>query len=109
MDCSTPGFPVLHQFPELAQTLVYLILCRPLLLLLSVFPSIRVFSNKSPSHQVAKYWSFSNSVNLSNENSGLISFRIDWFELLEIQGILENRSAKGTSYRPRCGGRILIC
>ena len=45
VDCSTPGFPVLHQFPELAQTPVHLILCRPLLLLLSVFPSIRVFSN----------------------------------------------------------------
>ena len=88
MDCSTPGFPVHHQLPELAQIYVhrvgdaihYLILCRPLVLP-SIFPSIRVFSNESAFRiRWPKYWSF--SINLSNEYSGLISFKIDWFDLL---------------------------
>ena len=65
----------------------HLILCRPLLFLPSIFPSIRVFSNESVlSIRWPKYWSFSLSISPSNEYSGLISFRIDWFDLLEIQG-----------------------
>ena len=69
----------------------HLILCRPLLLLPSIFPSIMVFSNESvPCIRWPKYWSFSFSMGPSNEYSGLISFRIDWFDLLAIQGILES-------------------
>ena len=69
----------------------YLILCLPLLLLPSVFPSIRVFSNKSALHiRWPKYWSFSFSTSPSNEYSGLISFRIDWFDSLVVQGTLKN-------------------
>ena len=68
----------------------HLILCHPLLLLLSVFPSIRVFSNKSVlCIRWPKYWSFSFSISPSNEHSGLISFRIDWFDLLAVQGTLK--------------------
>ena len=63
----------------------------PLLLLPSIFPSIRVFSNESALHiRWPKYWSFSFSINPSNEYSGLISFRIDWFDLLAVQGTLKN-------------------
>ena len=95
MGCSTPGFPVLHHLHELAQTHVHwvsgasnhLILRCPLLLLPSIFPSIRVFSNESALHiRWPKYWSFSFSISPSNEYSGLISFRIDWFDLLAAQG-----------------------
>ena len=69
----------------------YLILCRPLLLLPSVFPSIRVFSSESVLHiKWPKYWSFSFSVSPSNEYSGLISFWVDWFDLLAVQGILKS-------------------
>ena len=68
----------------------HLILCHPLLLLPSVFPSIRVFKWISCSHQVSKYWSFSFSISPSNEHSGLISFRIDWLELLTVQGTLKS-------------------
>ena len=84
MDCSTPGFPVHHQLPELTQTHVHrvgdaiyhLILHHPLLLLPSIFPSVRVFSNESVLlMRWSKYWSFSFSVSPSNEYSGLISFR----------------------------------
>ena len=98
MDCNTPGFPVHRQLPELAQTHVprvsdatHLILYHPLLLLPSIFPSIRVFSNESILHMRGpKYWSFSFSISPSNEYSGLISFRIDWFDLLAIQGTLKS-------------------
>ena len=69
----------------------YLILCLPLLLLPSVFPSIRVFSNKSALRiRWPKFWSFSFSTSPSNEYSGLISFRIDWFDSLVVQGTLKN-------------------
>ena len=69
----------------------HLILCRPLLLLPSIFPSIRVFSNESILHiRWLKYWSFSFSISLFNEYSGLISFRIDWFDLLAVQGTLKS-------------------
>ena len=97
MDCSTPGFPVHHQLPELAQTHVHesvmpsnhLILCHPLLLLPSVFPSIRVLSNESILHiRWPKCWSF--SVSPSNKYSGPISFRIDWLDFLAVQGTLKS-------------------
>ena len=71
----------------------HLILCHPLLLLPSIFPSIRVFSNESILHiRWPKYWSFSFSISPSNEYSGLISFRIDWLNLLAVQGTLCTRS-----------------
>ena len=69
----------------------HLILCHPLLLLPSIFPSIRVFSNESALHiRWPKYWSFSFNISPSNEHSGLISFRIDWLDLLAVQGTLKN-------------------
>ena len=69
----------------------HLILCRPPLLLLSIFPSFRVFSNESVlSIRWPKYWCFSFSMSPSNEYSGLISFRIDWFDLLAVQGTLKS-------------------
>ena len=69
----------------------HLILCHPLLLLPSVFPSVRVFFNESALHiRWPKYWRFSFSVSPSNEYSGLISFRVDWFDLLAVQGTLES-------------------
>ena len=68
-------------------------LCHPLLLLPSIFPSIRVFSNESALlMRWPKYWSFSFSISPSNEDSGLISFRIDWFDLLAAQGTLQESS-----------------
>ena len=76
----------------------HLILCRPLLLLLSVFPSIRVFSNESALHiRWPKYWSFSLSISPSNEYSGLISFRMDWLDLLAVQGTLKSLLQHHTS------------
>ena len=98
MNHSTAGFPVHHQFPEPTQTHVHcigdainhLILCRPLLLP-SAFPSIRVFPSESAlCIRWPKYWSFSFSISLSSEYSGLISFRIDWFDLLAVQGTLRS-------------------
>ena len=79
----------------------HLILCHPLLLLPSIFPSIRVFSNESAFHiRWPKYWSFTFSINPSNEYSGLISFRIDWFDLLEVQetlkGLLQHHGSKSS-------------
>ena len=69
----------------------HLILCHYLLLLLSIFPSLRVFSNELVLHiRWPKYWSFSLSISPSNECSGLISFRIDWFDLLAVQGTLQS-------------------
>ena len=69
----------------------HLILCHPLLLLLSIFPSIKVFSNESALRtKCPEYWSFSFSIHSSNEYSGLISFRIDWLGLLEVQGTLKS-------------------
>ena len=97
MDCSTPGFPVHHQFLELAQihnhrvgdAIQHLILCHPLLLLPSIFPSIRVFSNESGLHiRWPEYWSFSFSVSPSNEHSGLISFRLTSLISLLSKGLL---------------------
>ena len=69
----------------------HLVLCRPLLLLPSIFPSIRVFSNESTlCIRWPKYWSFSFNINPSNEPSGLISFRMDWFDLLAVKGTLKH-------------------
>ena len=69
----------------------HLILCHPLLLLPSIFPSIRVFSNESALRfRWPKYWSFSFSISPSNEHPGLISFRMDWLDLLAVQGILNS-------------------
>ena len=76
---------------ELVMPSNHLILCRPLLLLLSIFPSIRVFSNESALRiRWPKYWSFSFNISPSNEHSGLISFRIDCLDLLAVQGTLES-------------------
>ena len=79
----------------------HLILCRPLLLLPSIFPSIRVFSNESVLHiRWPKYWSFSFNISPSNEHPGLISFRRDWLDLLAVQGtlksLLQHHSSKAT-------------
>ena len=85
MDCSMPGFPIHHQLPKLAQTHVHrvgdaIILCHPLLLPPSIFPSIRVFSNESALHiRWTKDWSFRFRISPSNEYSVLIFLRIDWF------------------------------
>ena len=83
-----------------------LILCRPLLLLPSIFPSIRVFSNESALHiRWPKYWSFTFNISPSNERPGLISFRMDWLDLLAVQGtlksLLQHHSSKASIfYRP---------
>ena len=78
----------------------HLILCHPLLLLPSIFPSIKVFSNEPVLHiRWPKYWSFSFSISLSNEQSGLISFRTDWLDLLAVQGtlrLLQHHSSKAS-------------
>ena len=76
---------------ELVMASNHLILCHPLLLLPSIFPSIRVFSNKSAlCIRWPKYWSFSFSISPSNENPGIISFRMDWLDLLAVQGTLKS-------------------
>ena len=76
---------------ELVMPSNHLILCHPLLLLPSMFPNIRVFSNESALHiRWPKYWSFSFNISPSNEHSGLISFRMDWLDLLAVQGILKS-------------------
>ena len=100
MDCSTLGFPVhLSSSQSLLKLLStelvmpsnHLILCRPLLLLPSIFPSIRVFSNESAlCMRWPKYWSFSFSICPSNEHPGLISFRMHWLHLLAVQGTLKS-------------------
>ena len=99
MDCSTPGFPVLHCLPEFAKLMSieskmpsnHLILCHPLLLLPSILPSIRVLSNELAfGIRWPKCWSFPFSISPSNEYSGLISFRIDLFDLLAVQGTLKS-------------------
>ena len=93
LSCSTPGFPVHHQLPELAQTHVHWVgdAIQPSHPLSSpsptFFPNIRVFSDESVlCIRCPKYWSFSFSISLSNEHPGLISFRMDWLDLLAVQG-----------------------
>ena len=99
MDCSTPGFPVLHclhsllKFMSIESMMLFnhLILCCPLLLLPSIFPSVRVFSNGLALRiKWPKNWRFSFSICPSNEYSGLISFRTDWLDLLAVQGTLKS-------------------
>ena len=99
MNRSTPGLPVHCQLPELTQTtsieLVmpsnHLILCRPLIILPPIPPSIRVFSNESTlCMRWPKYLSFSFSISPCNEYPGLISFRMDWLDLLAVQGTLKS-------------------
>ena len=113
MDYSTPGFSVHHQLPELAQTHVYWVRdaiqpshpLDPLFLLPSIFPSIRIFSNESVLHnRWPKYWSFSFNISPFNEYSGLISFRMDWLDLLAVQGTLkslfQHHSSKASVLQP---------
>ena len=100
-DWSTPGSSVLHYLLEFAQIYVHwvggaicLILCCPLLLLPSIFPSIRIFFNESALHiRWQNYWSSSFSINPFNEYSGLISFRTDLLDFLAVQGILKSSPA----------------
>ena len=109
MNRSMPGLPVHHQLLEFTQTHIiesvipssYLILCRPLLPLPPIPPSIRVFSNESTLHmRWPKYWSFSVSIILSKEHPGLISYRMDWLDLPAVQGtlksLLQHRSSKAS-------------
>ena len=104
MNCSTPGFPVLPSLSPgvcsnscplnqwtISEPSNHLILCHPLLLLSSIFPSITVFSNESILRiSWPKYWSFSFSISPFNEYSELIAFRIDWLDLLTVQGTLKS-------------------
>ena len=106
MDCSMPGFPSITISQSLLKLMSiksvmpfsHLILCRPFLLLLSIFPSIRVFSKESVLHiRWPKYWSFSFCISPSNKYSGLISFRMDWLDLLVGQGALKSLLQHHTS------------
>ena len=99
MDCSMPGFPVHHQLPELTQTHVHWVsddiqpshpLSSPSSPAFNLSPHQGLFQWVSSSHQVAKYWSFSFSISPYNEYSGLISFRMDWLDLLAVQGTLKS-------------------
>ena len=110
MNCSTPGLLLHHQLPEFTQTIEsvmpsgHLILCRYLLLLPPIPLSIRVFSNESTVRmRWSKYWSFSYSISPSTEHPGLISFRMDWFDLLAVQGtrksLLQPHSSKASILR----------
>ena len=109
MDCSMPGFLSITNSQSLLKYMSvesvmpsnHLILCRPLLFPSSIFPSIRVFSNESVLRiRWPKYWSFSFSISPSNEYSGLISFRMDWLEILAVQetlkSILQHHSSKAS-------------
>ena len=107
MNCSTPGLPVrsLLKLISIESVMLssHLILCRPLLLLPPIPPSIRVFSNESTLRmRWPMYWSFSFSISPSNEHPGLISFRMDWLDLLAVQGALKNplqqHSSKASNY-----------
>ena len=110
MDCSTTGFPGHHISQSLCKLMSiesvmpsnHLTLCRPLLLLPSIFPSIRVFSNESVLRiRWPKYWSFSFNISPSNEHPGLISFRMDWLDLLAVQetlkSLLQHYSSKAST------------
>ena len=113
MNPSTPGLLAHHQLPEFIQTQVHrelvmpsshLIVCRPLLLLHPIPPSIRVFSNESILHmRWPKYWSFSFNISPSNEHARLISFRMDWLDLLAAQGalksLLQHHSSKASIFQ----------
>ena len=99
MDCSTPGFLsftiswILLKLMSIESMMSsnHIILCHPLLLLSSIFPRVRVFTNKSAlCIKKPKHWCFNFSISPSNEYSGLISFRMDWFDLLAVQGTLKS-------------------
>ena len=111
MNCSTPDLLVHHQLPEFTQTHIHWVgdAIQPLsslLLLPSIFPSIRVFSNESVLCIIfdQSFWSFSFSISPSNEYSGLISFRMDWLDLPEVQGtlksLLQHHSSKASILQP---------
>ena len=119
MDCSTPGLVSITNsqsllklmYIELAMPCNHLILCCPLLLPSSIFPSIRVFSNESVLHMMwPNYWSFSFSISPSNEYSRLISFRMDWLDLLAVQGtlkrLLQHHSSKASI--PQCSAFYIV-
>ena len=121
MKRSTPGLPVHHQLLEFTQTHVHrvkmpsnhLILCRPLLLLPSIFPSIRVFSNESVLRiRQPKYWNFSFNISPSNEHPGLISFRMDGLDLLAVQGtlksLLQHHSSKASILQCSAFSNVLL-
>ena len=112
MDCSMPGLPAHHQFLGFTQTHVHWVSeaiqtfhpLLPLLVLPSIFPSIMVFSNESTFHmRWPKYWSFSFNISPSNQDSGLICFRMDWFNLPAVQGtlkiLLQHQSSKASILR----------
>ena len=112
MNCSTPGLLAHYQLQESTKPMSvvsvmpsnHLILCRPLLLLSSIFPSISFFSNGSALHsRWPKYWSFSFKISPSNKHPGLISFRMDWLDLLAVQGtlksLLQHHSSKASVLR----------
>ena len=114
MNCSMPDLPVHHQLLESTQPRSiesvmpssHLILCRPLLLLPPIPPSIRVFSNESTlCIRWPKYWSFSFSISPSNEHPGLITFRMDWLDLLAVQGTQSAHLHTDFS-RSRSGGLV---
>ena len=99
MNCSTPGLPVHHQLLSLPKFMSiesvmpsnHLILCGSLVLLPTIFPNIRLFSNESALHITwPKYWSFSFNISLSKEHPGLIFFRMHWWDLLAVQGTLKS-------------------
>ena len=119
MNCSTPGLPVHQQLPnsfrfmaiELVMPSNHLILWHPLLLLPSIFPSIRVFSNESVlCVRWPKHWSFSFNISPSNEYSGLISFRMDWLDLLAVQVTLKSLFQHHSSKAPilRCSAFFIV-
>ena len=111
MDCRILGLPVHRQLQKLLKLTSiksvmpsnHLILCHPLFLLPSIFPRIRGFSNESVRIRWPKYWSFSFSICPSNEYSGLISFRMDWLDLLAVQGtlkgLIQHHSSKASILR----------
>ena len=119
MDCLMSGFPVLSvtnsrsllklMSIESVMPSNHLILCRPLLFLPSIFPRFKVFSNESVlCIRWPKYWSFSFSISPSNEYSGLTSFRIDWFDLLAVQGTLKSLLQHNGSKRQFFGAQLSL-
>ena len=112
MDQSTPGLPLYQQLPEFILKLIpvelvmpsnHLNLCHPLLFPPSIFPSIRVFSNESVFRiRWPNYWSFGFSISPYNNYSGLISCRVDWFDLLAVQGTLKSLLQHHRKLRVQC-------
>ena len=118
MDSSMPGFPITSSQSLLKLMSIqsvmpfnHLILCHPLLFLPSIFPSIRVFSSELALRiRWPKYWSFSFSISISNKYSGLISFRMDWLDLLAVQGtlksLLQHHSSKASILQSSALGMV---